>query len=195
MANPNLSQKQRIICYPRLQKLWPEICSCCQKTLDELNLNPFDPETGIGGYEIHHTSYQWEITDPQYQRFMCHGCNHKVEFSRATIMAFETEISASHKANIQKHPIFLDWFSNAIRENNFHLPLSEVINGGSHISGANVKTVRGWLLPLAFWSDSPFSVVNISGIDTIYLRGKESRLNLPSRDIKDFNHDVDQHKK
>ncbi len=179
MPHPNLSQKQRASLYPEVQKRWLEICSNCNKTLDECNLNPFNPSTQTGGFELHHTSYEGELIDPSIIRFMCHGCNHRSEFSRQTIMEFENEISASHKANIVKHPIFLEWFSNNMVENNYHVPLNDVLNGGAYISGANVKTVRGWLKPLAEHPDAPFGIVKIKGVETVYLKGKEMKIFVP----------------
>lgn len=192
MANPNLSQAQRALLYPKMQDEWPEICSNCQRTLDECNLRKFDPQTKTGGFEIHHTRYDVDLTDPRYTRFMCHACNHRKEFSKSTIMAFENEISASHKANIVKHPIFLEWFSNEMVERNYHMPLSEVINGGAYVSGANIKTVRGWLKPLTEHKEAPFGITNVFGVDTVYLKGKEMNLNLPNKTIENFNNAVDE---
>lgn len=187
MANPNLSQQQRSEIYPKMQTMWPEVCSYCQRTLDECNLRPYNPQARTGGFEIHHIRYDIDLRDPHYTRFMCHACNHKRELSKETIMAFENEISASHKANIIKHPLFLEWFSNEMVERNYHMPLKEAINGGAYISGANIKTVMGWLQPLAFHDNAPFGVTNVTGVDTIYLKGKEMRLNLPNKTVEDFN--------
>jgi hypothetical protein len=192
MANPNLSQKQRADLYPKMLKLWPEVCAGCLRTLDECNLRKFDPVTKTGGFEIHHTRYDIDLTDPSYTRFMCHGCNHKKEFSKETIMSFESEISAAHKANIVKHPIFLEWFAHEMEERNYHMPLSEAVNGGAYISGANVKTVRGWLKPLTEHTDSPFGIMPVHGVDEVYLRGKEMRLNQPNKTIETFNQAVDE---
>ena len=191
VATPNLSQKQRSTLYPQVQAVWPEVCANCNKTLDQCNLKPFDPRTMTGGFELHHIRYDLGMTEPRVVRFMCHSCNHREEFSKQVILEHENELSASHKANLQKHPIFLAWFSNEMVENNYHMPLSEVINGGAWVSGANVKTVQGWLKPLAYSKQSPFAVVAVLGVDTVYLRGKESRLELPSRTIADFNDAVD----
>lgn len=191
MANPNLSQRQRSEMYPKMQGIYPEVCACCQKTLDECNLRPFDPTTKTGGFEIHHTSYQVALTDVEYARFMCHGCNHKQELSKEAIMAFENEISASHKANIIKHPIFLEWFSNEMVERNYHMPFDEIVNGGAYVSGANIKTVKGWLAPLTEHKEAPFGVTVVTGVKTVYLKGKELNLNMPNRTISDFNKAVD----
>jgi hypothetical protein len=159
--------------------------------LDECHLKPFDPITQTGGFELHHTRYDLGMTNHLVVRFMCHSCNHLEQFSRKIIIEHENEISASHKANLQKHPIFLAWFSNEMTENNYHMRLAEVINGGAYVSGANVKTVQGWLKPLAYSKQSPFAVVSVLGVDTVYLKGKESRLELPNRSISEFNDAVD----
>ncbi len=195
MTNPNLSQNQRAKLYSQIQKRYPECCSYCQKTLDECNLKPFDLVTRTGGFELHHTRYDMGMTSPDVVRFMCHSCNHLEEFNKTTIIAHENELSASHKTNLEKHPIFLAWFSNKITENNYNLPLSEVVNGGARISGANVKTVQGWLKPLAYSDESPFAVTYVLGIDTIYLKGKEPRLKLPNRSIELFNDAVQKYPK
>jgi len=65
-----------------MQKLWAEVCSNCQKTLDECNLEPFDKLTGTGGFEIHHTRNDLGMTNENVTRFMCHSCNHKSELRR-----------------------------------------------------------------------------------------------------------------
>lgn len=187
MANPHLTQQQRAKLYPKMLDSQIEICANCLRTLDECNLRNFDPETRTGGFEIHHIRYDVDLTDHHYTKFMCHSCNHRKEFSKITIMAYENEISASHKANISKHPLFLEWFSHEMTQRNFHMPLNEVINGGAFISGANVKTVRNWLKPLAEHKDSPFGITNVYGIDTVYLKGKEMKLDMPNSSLEDFN--------
>jgi hypothetical protein len=163
--------------------------------LDECNLKPFDLVTRTGGFELHHTRYDVGMANPDVIRFMCHSCNHLEQFSKTTIIAHENELSASHKTNLEKHPIFLEWFSHKITENNFHLPLSEVVNGGAYISGANVKTVQGWLKPLAYSNESPFTITRVLGMDTIYLKGKEPRLELPNRNVVSFSNEVQKHSK
>jgi len=195
LTNPNLSQNQRARVYPEIQKRYPECCSNCQKTLDECNLKPFDPVTRTGGFELHHTRYDMGMMNPNVIRFMCHSCNHLEEFSKKIILAYENELSASQKTNLEKHPIFLAWFSNKIAENNYHLPLSEVVNGGARISGAHVKTVRDWLKPLAYSDESPFTVIRVLGIDTVCLKGKEPRLELPNRYVELFNDEVQKYSK
>lgn len=187
MSSPNLSQKQRAKLYPQVQKRYSECCSNCQKTLDECHLNPFDPVTRTGGFELHHTRYDLGITNPDVIRFMCHSCNHLEQFSKTIIITHENELSASHKTNLEKHPIFQAWFSNKMTEKNYHMPLSEVVNGGAYVSGAHVKTVRDWLKPLAYSDESPFAVTSVLGIDTVYLKGKEPRLELPNRSVELFN--------
>ncbi len=192
MAQPNMPKEMRKKLYPKMLKKWPEICSNCQKSIEELNLKPFNGETG--GLQLHHTSYQFRLDDIEYIRFMCHGCNHKQEFSKQTIIEAERELSASHKANIQKHPIFLEWFANAMVENNYHMPRKEIIASGAYISGANVKTVGGWIEPLVS-PEGPFSDVDIHGVNTVYLKGKEARMNFPNKTVSDFNKDVEKNSK
>ncbi len=65
-----------------MQKIWTEVCSNCQRTLEECNLSPFDELTGKGGFEIHHIRYDLGMDNEKAARFMCHSCNHKSEVRR-----------------------------------------------------------------------------------------------------------------
>ena len=162
----------RVKCYPKLQKLWHEVCSNCQKTIDELNIIPFDAVAGIGGLEIHHIRYDVPLDDVRFQRFMCHGCNHKKEFSISELERYNKELSGSMLSNIDKCEIFQEWWSNEMVENNYHMPRHEIIAGGAYVSGANVITVGRWLIPLSEHKNAPFARAVISGVDTIFLRGR-----------------------
>ena len=195
MARPNMPKKVRVKCYPLLLKVWPEVCSNCQKTCHELNINPFDDTTGTGGLEIHHTRYDVSLSDPYYQRLMCHACNHLKEFSYSELERYDQEVSASMKSNIDKHQIFAEWISQEMIECNFRMPYSEAAGSGAYISGANYATVERWLKPLISKA-GPFSRATIDGVDTIYVKGK-SFTRPPMKDLKgfvdvgDFNKDVD----
>ena len=94
MPRQNMPKKIRMKCYPKLLKRWPEVCSNCLKGCDELNIPRYDPDSGTGGLQIHHTSYDVPLDDIEYQRFMCHSCNHKKEFSYSELEKYHRELSA-----------------------------------------------------------------------------------------------------
>src|SRR3990167_5314891 len=117
MVLPNMPKHIRKRLYPKLKEIWPEICSNCQKTLKELGIHEFEPNKGTGGFELHHTRYDIRLDDVRCIRFMCHGCNHKSEFSKSELEKYNNDLSASMASNIDKHSIFLDWFSDSMRQN------------------------------------------------------------------------------
>lgn len=193
MARPNMPKKIRVKCYPKLQKKWPEVCSNCQKACEELNIPEYDPFTGRGGLQIHHTRYDVALDDTEYQRFMCHACNHLQEFSYAELEKYNRELSASMHKNLDAHKIFQEWFAHEIPENNYRMSMDDAIGSGAYISGAHVSTVAKWLIPL-YSKAGPFSRAHINGVDSIYLKGKDfSR--PPPKTTKDFNKEVDKHRK
>ena len=171
MALPNMPKNVRSKIYPRLLDIWPEICSNCQKTTKELGIQPFNPSTGKGGLELHHVRYDIRLDDVRFIRFMCHGCNHKSDFSRSELEKYNNDLSASMRANIDKHQIFLDWISDQMQLNHFCMELDEIIDSGAYVSGANTVTVKRWLDPLCS-KEGPFSKpVAIGGVLCIYLKG------------------------
>jgi len=166
-----MPKRIRVRCYPKLLKLYPEICSLCQKTIDELHLPKFDIVSGTGGLEIHHTRYDVPLDDVFHQRFLCHGCNHKKELTMSELERYDKEVSASMKSNIDKHQIFQEWFSNELLEHNYRYPMRDAVESGSYICGANITTVQRWLRTLTSTA-SPFSRAFIDGEETIYLKGR-----------------------
>lgn len=194
MARPNMPKKIRVKCYVKLQKKWPEICSHCQKTLTELHLPDFDPISGTGGMPIHHTRYDVAMDDTEYQRFMCHGCNHLKEFSYAELEKYHNELSSSMHKNLDTHQIFQEWFAHEMSEekNNYKMSYADVVDSGSYVSGANVSTVERWVRPLVSKA-GPFSRSSIDGVDSIYLKGKDFSRPAP-KTTEDFNKAVEKHK-
>jgi len=184
---PNMPQRIRKKCYPLLLAKYPEVCSNCQKTVDELHLSSFNPENGTGGLEIHHIRYDVPLDNPDYQRFMCHGCNHKKELCRSELERYTRELSASMISNVDKHQIFEEWFSLEMTENNYRMPMEDVVAGGSYVSGANITTVHRWVRTLIS-KPAPFSRAVIDGVETVYLKGREF-FRPPPKDIQDDSSD------
>ena len=174
MARRNMPKKVRVFLYTQLlEKGELEICSHCQKSCDELGIKQFDKNTGTGGLEIHETDYSLPLISLSNKRFMCHSCNHLKQFSFNEITKYQNELSASHKSNLIKHPIFLEWFSNYLQENNYRVRKKEVIRSGAYISGANVVTVARWLEPIVS-AESPLTDSGwFDGEQFITLRGRE----------------------
>lgn len=167
-----MPKKIRVKIYPKLLRIWPEVCSACCKMLKDLDIHPFDPKLGTGGFELHHIRYDVRLDDIRFIRFMCHGCNHRSEFRRSELEKYHHELGASMYANLDKHQIFLDWFSDEMEANHCCMIRSEIIESGAYISGANVKTVERWLLPLCS-KEGPFSKpTKIGGVLCIYVKGK-----------------------
>jgi len=188
-----MPKKVRVVCYPKLLKKWPEICCHCQKTCQELNIPEFDPISGTGGLQIHHTRYDVAMDDTTHQRLMCHACNHLREFSYSELEKYHNELSSSMHKNIDSHNVFQEWFAHEISENNYLMSYEDVAGSGSYISGANYATVERWIKPLISKA-GPFSRAHINGVDSVYLKGKDfSR--PPPKTTQDFNEDVDKHKK
>ena len=190
MANPNLNQKQRIIIYPQIQERDPEVCCHCQKTCHELGLDEFNPATGKGGLQLHHTSYAHPITDVRYIRFACPSCNRRQELSREAIIQNDSQLAPAHRENKKYRPLFDAWLSKSLQESNFHMPLKEVINGGAYHTGANVQTIKGYLAPHIDHPDAPFTIADDMGTPTLYLKGKEPYYELPMRKSDEFDPDV-----
>lgn len=167
MTLPNIPKKIRDKLYPILVKRDGEFCQYCRKTCFEANVKTL---------ELHHIKYDYPLNNPDNYKLLCHSCNHRKEL-RKQIIENDNEISASHRANIGKHPIFLEWLSNEMSDHNYNLPKYEIINSGAYISGANIVTVARWLKPLIS-NEGPFSEADVLGIPTVFLKGKESRLEL-----------------
>lgn len=218
MVLPNMPKKIRAKLYPRMLKHWPEACVGCgaiiernlkdpklkhkmlPKNLGELlkviDIDPFDPKTGTGGFQLHHIRYDVRLDDIEFIRFMCQGCNHKKELRRSEIEKYHNELSASMRSNIDKHAIFLDWLSDVMPENHYCMPLDEIVDSGAYVSGANVKTVQGWLRPLTS-TEGPFSKPTaIDGVLCIFVKGMNlERFSSRPEIIDEFNKKAENLKK
>jgi hypothetical protein len=130
-----------------------------------------------GQHEIHH--YNGDDTENNLANvcLLCHGCNHLKKLQKKVLLPkndYSYQLSAAHKKNIEKEPLFKKWLSGVVEANNFHYPVNFVIKEGAYYCDISPETARRYLSKLC---DHPTSVyvteAGTKGVQEIWLTGKE----------------------
>ena len=158
----NLNGKEIDFFYKKLTARDFEVCSLCQKTPFELNVDKL---------EIHEMKYERPLK-AENMKLLCHGCNHISDLTKENINGFREE-TPEFRVRMTVRPIFLEWLSKKIQVNNWHITYQEAVAGGSLYTGRSVQAVKNWLYPLYAAEDSPYILWG----DKLYLRGREPRHN------------------
>jgi hypothetical protein len=148
--------------YPKITKRDFEVCSLCQKTCFELNVDKL---------EIHEIKYERPLKLSN-MKLLCHGCNHISDLNKENIDGFREE-TPEFRIRMTVRPIFLEWLSKKMQEGNWHITMVEAVAGGSLYTGRSVQAVKNWLFPLYAAKDSPYTLWG----DSLYIRGREPRHN------------------
>lgn len=192
MANRGLSQNQRKKVYRILLKRDPEICCSCQRTCHELGLKPFNLLTGKGGLLLHHVKYVDDLTDPDYVRFICVGCNNKKELQKKMIYD-EQRMDQSHIENKRYSNAFDEYWWMKMQEKKYHYGYLDMLRGGAKYTGANISTIRRYIDAKVGFEDSDYVRMVVDLVDTIYLNGTEPTYHSKHREEEfsdDDKHDM-----